>query len=417
MDKIRKLDLEERPRRRRSFFNRLRGGHGAAPIKKKQSKKPFLIALLIIVAILGWLFFSTSSSIVRYALNIGGYPFKQTDGRVNILLLGIGGGNHDGPDLTDSIILASYNLKTNEVSMFSIPRDLWLPSINEKINTAYTIGLSKGGNGLGYTENAVSSVVGAPVHYAVVLDFSGFSKAVDLVGGVDINVSDSFDDYEYPIDGKENDLCGWKEQQMDINADQAKALNVNPGFLKVYIDPTGKVATDSASLDFSCRYEHIHFDKGWTHMDGTTALKFVRSRHAIGVEGSDFARSRRQQLVIEAFKQKAFSVQTLANPAKVAGLVGTFGDSLRTDIPASNYLDFYSLAKKSKVTNSVVLGDLGNGESILYNPPLSSNYGGAWVLVPKNKDYNLIAEFIKQTLNPTPAPSASLKASPKISQQ
>lgn len=411
MENLRRLDLEKRPRRR-SFFSRFSNRRGAVPFRKKRSKKGVWVVVLVVVLIVGWLSFSTTSSVVRYALNIGGPTYKQTDGRVNILLLGIGGGKHDGPDLTDSIIVASYNTKTYEVSMFSIPRDLWLPNINEKINTAYTIGLSKGGNGLSYTEKAISEVIGLPIHYAVVLDFSGFSRAVDLVGGVDVNVPDTFDDYQYPIDGKENDLCGWKEQQMDINADQAKSLNVNPGPLKVYIDPGGKVATDSASLDFGCRYEHIHFDKGMMHMDGTTALKFVRSRHALGIEGSDFARSRRQQLVIEAFKQKAFSVQTLANPAKIAGLVGTFGDSLRTDIPSSNYLDFYSLAKKGKVTNSVVLGDLGNGESLLFNPPLSSDYGGAWVLVPKNKDYSLIGQFIQQTINPTPAPSASAQASP-----
>src|SRR5579884_3030834 len=264
--------------------------------KKRKAWKIFGIVVILMVAFLVWSTFSSPTSVLHNVIpRAAGSDIKQTNDRVNILLLGIGGGTHDGPDLTDSIIVASYDLKTNDVVMFSIPRDLWLPSIQQKINAAYTVGLSKGGDGLGYTENAIGDVMGIPIHYAVVLDFSGFSKAIDLVGGVDVNVPDTFDDYQYPIDGKENDLCGWKEQQMTLTPDQAKQLNVNPGPLKVYIDPTGKVATDSASLDFSCRFEHIHFDKGMTHMDGTTALKFVRSRHALGIEGSDFARSRRQQ--------------------------------------------------------------------------------------------------------------------------
>ncbi len=335
-----------------------------------------------------------------------GNSLKQTDGRVNILLLGYGGGNHDGAYLTDSIIVSSINLKTHNVVLFSIPRDLWLPGISQKVNAAYETGLAQN-NGLGFAEDKIDDILGITIHYGVSLDFNGFSTAIDDVGGVDVNVPDTFDDYQYPIDGKENDLCGLTEAQTNVTADQAIALGVSPGIQKVLVDSTGKVATESA--DFACRYEHIHFDQGLQHMDGTTALKFVRSRHAEGPEGSDFARSGRQQLVIQAFRNKLFSAQTLLNPSKISSLINTLGSSFQTDIPPGQYLDFYNLAKNVKQTKSVVLGDLGGGKSLFINPP-PADYGGGWVLVPPNNDFSSVAAFVKQIIsdqdNP---PNPSLK--------
>ena len=67
-------------------------------------------------------------------------------------------------------------------------------------------------------------------------------------------------------------------------------------------------------------------------MDGKTALTFVRSRHAEGEEGSDFARSKRQEKIIQAFKDKLFSFQTIINPAKIISLYDILKDSIDTDI-------------------------------------------------------------------------------------
>jgi len=301
------------------------------------------------------------------------------------------------------------------VTLLSIPRDLWLPNINEKINTAYQIGLNNG-KGLSYAEDKIDNILGITIHYGVVLDFSGFSKAVDQVGGLDVTVPNTFDDYQYPIDGKENDLCGWTEQQMTLSDDQAKSLNVQPGTQKVYVGPSNQIATDSSTLDFSCRYEHIHFDKGTMHMDGVTALKFIRSRHALGIEGSDFARSKRQQLVIEAFRSKIFSPQTLFNPQKLIGLFDTLGSSITTDIPRGEFPEMYNLSKSAKKIHSVVLGDLGGGQSLFINPPIGDY--GAWVLIPPNSDFKPVINFVKTTLDMDaglilPSPSASHSSSKK----
>lgn len=360
--------------------------------KVKKWRRVIVITILASLAVLIWIWLFKDSSVVRFVFT--GSSLKSTDGRVNILLLGIGGEGHDGPYLTDSMIVVSYNLKTKRAVLFSIPRDLWLGNIKAKANAAYEIGLGKG-NGLGFTEDKIDDILGIPIHYGVRIDFSGFEKAIDLVGGVDVVVPKSFDDFEYPIDGRENDLCGLTETQVDLDEITATSLGLTKGPHKVLVDSLGKVATSSAT--FSCRFEHIHFDSGLVHMDGRTSLKFVRSRHGTGGEGSDFARSKRQQLVLQAFREKALSLNTLTNPAKVASLLDAFGKSIDTDIPKGSLPELYSLSKKVTKVDNVVLGDLGDGKSLFVNPP-PSDYGGAWVLIPPDEDLSQVADYVKKTL-------------------
>ena len=377
--------------------------------RKKRLGTIFKLVILVFVFLVGyflWSIFSAGSSVFTYVFSKG-EPIKSTDGRVNVLMLGLAGGNHDGALLTDSIIIASYNTTNHDVTLISVPRDLWLDNIKEKVNAAYEVGLEKknGGNGLKFAEDKIDDILGIPIHYGVRIDFAGFAKAIDEVDGIDVQVERTFDDYQYPITGKEDDLCGYQDTFKDLSTDEAKTFNVPPGKTHVYIDPQGKVSTDSATLNFDCRFEHIHFDRGKSHMDGTTALKFVRSRHALGVEGTDFARSKRQQLVIEAFREKVLSLDTLANPVKLTGLINDLGQSVETDIPLDKVGDFYKMAKDLNQTNNIVLGDLGNGKSILINPPVSDY--GQWVLIPPNNDFNPVQQYIKQQLTAQDASSSA----------
>jgi polyisoprenyl-teichoic acid--peptidoglycan teichoic acid transferase len=369
----------------------------------------FIIVSVLVVLSLLWSLFFSSSSVAKFVYSSlsGGHTLRSSDDRVNILLLGMAGGNHDGAYLTDSIIVASYNLKTKEIVMFSIPRDLWLENIKDKVNAAYEKGEFDDKNGIKFAEDKIDDIMGLPIHYGIRIDFAGFAKAINLVGGVDVDVPHTFDDYEYPITGKERDLCGYSEKEFDVTPDLAKELNIatSPAKQKFFVAPDGKVATGSA--EFTCRYEHIQFSKGKVSLDGETALKFVRSRHGTNGEGSDFARSRRQQLVIDAFRRKVMSIPTLLNPQKIAELLVTFNKSIETDIPAEDYLLFINLAQEMQGTRSVVLGALENGTSLFYNPPVSGEYYGAWVLIPKDKDYGKISSFVKQTLESSG--SATLK--------
>ncbi len=380
------------------------------PLKRKRARK-IMKKLIPFLLIIGVLFFiavfltakSSSDSVVSYIFS--GINLKSNNGLVNVLLLGTAGGNHDGPNLTDTIMVASYNLKTNKLYLISIPRDLWLPEFKAKANAAYQLGLNQN-NGLNFTKTIMGNIVGLPIRYGLRVDFKGFVDAINAVGGIDVAVSNSFDDYNYPVTGKEDDLCGYKEKEIDVSADDAVRLNVPIGKMKVFVSPEGSIATDSAKEDlgakyFTCRYEHIHFDKGINHMDGETALKFVRSRHGTNGEDSDFARSSRQETVINAIRNKILSFDTLTNPQKISDLIKALGKSIDTDISIKDSIEFYKLSKKMEQTKSLVLDDslrkgLPSGRSSLLVHPSSSDYGGAYVLISQDDDFSLIAGYIKE---------------------
>lgn len=376
-------------------------------VKKVTNK---LIPLIFVIGILILLAFflitrSGTSTYVNYIFS--GTSLNSTNGRVNILLLGIAGGTHDGSSLTDTIMVASYDLGTNQVYLISIPRDLWLPALQSKANAVYQISRSQN-NGLVLPKTVMGNIVGLPIHYALRVDFRGFVAAIDTLEGIDVTVDKSFDDYNYPVEGKENDLCGYLEQEIDFTPDQASKLNIEPGKRKVFVAPDGFIATDSAQEDkgakyFSCRYEHISFSKGTVHMNGETTLKFVRSRHGTNNEGSDFARSKRQEKVLEAARNKLLALETLTSPSKISGLIETFDRSLDTDISAKDALEFFKLSRKMTKTHSFVLDDslrlgLPDGKkSLLINPP-RNEYGGAYVLISQDDDFATVQGYVRKIL-------------------
>ena len=209
---------------------------------------------------------------------------KSTDQKINVLILGKSGAGHTAPDLTDTVIFSSVSFNNNpSIRLISVPRDIWIPEIRAKINSAYYWGKQKNNDGMSLSKDLVEGIVGEPIHYVVVFDFSSFTKIIDVLGGVEVNVERSFIDEKYPIAGKENDLC-------------------------------------EGDKTYKCRYETITFGKGKQLMDGTTALKFVRSRNAQGDEGTDIAREQRQQEIIVAVKNTILSTKTLLNPNKMWGI-------------------------------------------------------------------------------------------------
>lgn len=299
---------------------------------------------------------------------------KQKDGRINILLLGVGDANHDGPNLTDAIIFVSLDPKKKDIFSLSLPRDIWSDELKDKINSAYAYGEEKKqGGGIVLSKAIVSEITGLPVHYAIIINFSAFERLINLLGGVDINVENSFTDEKFPIPGKENEEC------------------------------------PNDNKEFKCRYTAIHFEKGLIHMDGATALNFVRSRYAEGAEGTDFARSRRQLNVLAAIKSKAFSVKTLTDEKLVSDLLNTIMKNIETDISSEEAIIFAKTAlkfKNSQVRHGILdWGDPQNHkQGLLVNPSLSEEYKYAWVLVPTNS-WKEIHDYIKQEITkPVPAP-------------
>jgi LCP family protein required for cell wall assembly len=281
------------------------------------------------------------------------------NGRTNFLILGIAGSSdHAGALLTDTIMLASVNPTTKDVAILSIPRDVWVPSMRAKINSAYYYGHQKQATdgGLILAKSAVGEVTNIPVHYGLVVDFSSFERIIDLLGGVDVNVERSFEDKRYPIAGRENDVCDG--------------------------DP-----------EYECRYETLNFAQGIQHMDGATALKFARSRHAEGDEGTDFARSARQEKIILALRAKVLSREILTDPKKLKQLTDMVIASIKTDIPEELYP---ALVKMGLGLIQVDPRTTALSSDLFINPPISRTYDNQWVLVPRTEEE--VQDFVKTFL-------------------
>lgn len=340
-----------------------------------------IIAFIIFVVVKAWGFISSAAPIATNLI-LPQAQLKETNGHTNVLLLGIGGGSHDGPNLTDTIMLASIDWKKSKVTLVSIPRDLWVPDINyplKKINEAYSIG------GKDQARATVQEVTGQPIHYVLRLDFQGFVKAIDAIGGVDVTVQRTLDDYNYPISGMEDDTCGHSPSEL-------QAFNAS---LSASLTPDEDVFNF-----FPCRFKHLHFDPGLQHMDGETALEFARSRHGVGVEGTDFARSARQQLIIEAVRSKLISSAFL-NPGKLLDLYNIMKGSIDTDITQQEigiFLNKGIALKDAKINTAVIdFGDYTTGRSgLLDNAPVNADYDYAATLIPRvgNGDFSEIQKYI-----------------------
>ncbi|MBI3290090.1 LCP family protein [Candidatus Microgenomates bacterium] len=288
-------------------------------------------------------------------------------GRTNILLMGAGGAGHEAPDLTDTMIFISLDRENKSPVFLSLPRDTWVPSLAAKLNTTYFYGnQKKEAGGLILAKASVSEILDQPVHYAAVLDFGGFISLIDLFGGLEVDVERTFDDFKYPIAGRENDLC-------------------------------------DGDKEFACRYEHLHFDKGKQKMDGATALKFVRSRNAVGDEGTDFARSARQQKVLSVIKSKILSPAVIFNPFRAKEVLTTITSSIKTDIPEYKLpiiARMYLSVDQKKVRNLVLDGGgVGDAETgFLINPPISAAYNYQWVLVPRGETWEEVRKWLNDIL-------------------
>ncbi len=309
---------------------------------------------------------------------------EKKTGNINVLILGKGGGKHEGPDLTDTIIVATVSPDKNIISLISIPRDLWIPELAARINTAYYYGQEKNGQGKLLAKTAVSQVTGKEIDYVLVVDFDAFISLVDHLGGIDVNVKKTLDDYKYPITGAEDEPCGHTEEEI--------------------IDLSAQISTGSAAAEdaFPCRYRHIHIESGIQHMNGEQALEFVRSRHGVNGEGSDFARSQRQQDVINAVRDKALSLGTILNPIKVIGAFNIIKDNIDTNAEVNEVDDFIKLANQmrdAKIKSVVIdFGDEEKGRyGLLIHPPISEAQKLQWVLIPRigDGDFSEIHKYIK----------------------
>lgn len=179
------------------------------------------------------------------------------DDIINILLIGSGVENPQNPGLADSLMVASVNRTASAVSLLSIPRDLYVfvPGFGmNKINTAYLYGATRGveGGGAGLLAQTILYNLGLTIDYYARVDFGGFSRIIDAVGGIDISVDCTIQD--------------WKLKSPELDKQ------------------------DPANWEMYTLYAGLY------HMDSDLALWYVRSRRT----SSDLDRGRRQQDVIRA---------------------------------------------------------------------------------------------------------------------
>lgn len=287
----------------------------------------------------------------------------EKEGEVSVLLLGYGGAGHEGGNLTDSIILLKADLKSKKATLISIPRDLWVA--DTKINFAYSKGIS-------VAKNAVATVTGIAPTYFIAVDFNQFQKIIDLVGGIEVNVPKTFDDYFYPIRGKELDLCGKSPEEM--------------------VQIHQKYSGFDLEKQFECRYEHIHYDKGATKMTGEEAVKFVRSRHS-NESGGDFARSERQFAVLKGLKDKLVSLQVIPKGGKIVDSISALA---KTDLAPQKISELLGLIGSP---SDYTLKEIHLTEDNVLKS--SNGAGGQFILLPRAGDNNFseVRSFVEKNLN------------------
>ncbi|MFA6486343.1 MAG: LCP family protein [Candidatus Magasanikbacteria bacterium] len=269
----------------------------------------------------------------------------EIDDRVNILLLGMGGAGHDGPYLTDTNIILSIKPSTRQVAMISIPRDLGadIPGYGVyKINFANALGEAKNaGNGGEFARAIFAKSFDLDIPYYIRVDFKAFEDLINAVGGVTIDVPRAFTDTEFP--------------------------GPNESF-----DP-------------------ISFTASMQTMNGKRALQYARSRHGNNGEGSDFARSRRQQQVLSALKGRLLSFGTYTNPIKIQQMLSTLASHVTTNLNFGQIMYLAGMAREAddSVTN-LVLDDSPQGFLISY-----FSKEGAFLLGPKDGNFDAINTAIK----------------------
>ncbi len=281
-------------------------------------------------------------------------------GIYNALFLGYGGAGHDGALLTDSMIVIHVDTNTHKADMVSVPRDLWVQG-NTKINAVGVTGFNNVGP-------VIQNVTGLPINYYISIDFGGFIKLIDSLGGITVNVPNTFDDPFFPITGQESNTCGFTDTEI------SQFKNLYQGF--------------ELERQFTCRYEHLHFNAGLANLDGVTALKFVRSRHG----DSDFGRSLRQFAVLEGISNKLISLKSLN---KLDQTVNTLFSMVKTD------LDLGTIKSLSEVFGKPGLYKINriqlSTDNVL-NQGTSTD--GQFILTPKsgNFNYQSIKDYINQNL-------------------
>ncbi len=266
--------------------------------------------------------------------------------RLNFLLLGIRGANDpNGGLLTDTIMIMSVKPQTGEVALISVPRDLYveMPQSDHKnkINEAYALGIKDGKHwkkGLEYSKKTVSNVTGLDIHYAASIDFEAFKEIIDTLGGITITLNKPF----------------------------SETNQFAEGIIEL---PAGKQV-----------------------VDGDTALLFVRARFS----SNDFDRAKRQQQVLLAVKEKAFSLGVVSNPVKIISILNSIGNHVRTDAELWEIQELVVMSKRMDTSNIKRKVFSTGKDGLLYS---SRDNKGSYILLPEGDNFDKVQNICKNIFN------------------
>lgn len=348
------LDDIEHDKRKTKLHGKIR----RARLRKvlKRTGLVLLAAIIIGAGLLGYKFYNTQRQVLSGgghapAVCNGDVPVsnlkKEGDGRVNILLLGIGS---EGL-LTDTVMIASLDPITNKVDLLSIPRDLWVKIPNngqEKINAAYEYGwmaskdkdeFDKKRAGMDLMDEVLENVTGITIHYHAVFDFAAFKQVVDALGGISVNVPETL------------------------------------------YDPT---------IAWENRYNPVIASKGTQQFDGDRALLYAKSRQT----SSDFARAERQRLLLVAIKDKALSLGTFSNPVKIVQLMNGLGRNVYSDFDTQSIKCLYTQTSEVKSSNIKSLDLVTPPNDLLATGP----HLGRSIVRPKSGlfDYTQVRNYVRK---------------------
>lgn len=259
--------------------------------------------------------------------------------------------------LTDTIILASLDTGTKNLTLIPLPRDLWIDELKTKINALYYYGETRDNEtGPSYTTRLIEEITGIGVDYYLVLNYLKIPGLIDSLGKVTVDIDFSFTDDQYP----------------------------NPDYIFDQSKP---------------QYITVAFEKGREKMDGSRALAFIRSRHSDGREGSDVSRSQRQLQLVSAMIDQVTSRQMILDPYTVGTLYRFWKDEITTTIPDEDLVSIaLALRTKYLTINAVQIPTSldTDKQPIFINPPVEKY--GLWVWEPVDPTWGELRMFIKENI-------------------
>lgn len=314
---------------------------------KKLSKKALIARIAIVLGILllcvagyfGYKLLSTSAKIfggnpLSAILSAGKDLKMDENGRSNILLFSTSEDDpgHDGPNLTDSIMVLSVDQKKNNAFMVSIPRDMragacYTGKINEIYYCARGDDTAKEAAGQDALRAKTGEILGLDVQYAVHVNYTALRQAVAAVGNITVTIESR--DPKGQMDSNFDWKCGVSSLRTYRSAKEKQACPPNGHF--------------------------IDYPNGPATLDAEHALYLAQARGAqaptYGFEQSNFDREKNQQKIIVALKEKALSAGTLANPVAVSNLLDALGDNVRTNFDADEVKTLVRLGREIDTKN------------------------------------------------------------------